>query len=43
MRALRCNAFGAPESLVVEDIASTVPGQGEVLVDVKAAGVNFPD
>ena len=43
MRALRCNAFGAPESLVVEDIASPVPGQGEVLVDVKAAGVNFPD
>ena len=43
MRALRCNAFGAPESLVVEDIASPVPGQGEVLIDVKAAGVNFPD
>jgi NADPH2:quinone reductase len=43
MRAVRCNAFGAPESLVVEDIASPVPGAGEVLIDVKAAGVNFPD
>jgi NADPH2:quinone reductase len=43
MKAVRCNAFGAPESLVVEDIASPVPGAGEVLIDVKAAGVNFPD
>jgi NADPH2:quinone reductase len=35
--------FGPPETLAVEDIPSPVPGPGEVLVRVKAAGVNFPD
>jgi NADPH2:quinone reductase len=28
---------------VVEDVADLVPGAGQVVVDVKAAGVNFPD
>jgi NADPH2:quinone reductase len=43
MKAVLCKAFGPPESLVVEEIADLVPGDGEVVVDVKAAGVNFPD
>ena len=43
MRAVRCNTFGPPESLAVEDIAPLQPAAGEALVDVKAAGVNFPD
>ncbi len=43
MRAVRCNTFGPPESLVVEDIDLPEPKPGEVLIDVKAAGVNFPD
>ena len=43
MRAVRCNQYGLPETLVVEEIASPVPQTGEVLVSVKAAGVNFPD
>jgi NADPH2:quinone reductase len=43
MRAILCKAFGPPESLVVEDIASPVPGPGEVVISVKAASVNFPD
>ena len=43
MRALRCNTFGPPESLAVEDIAPLQPAAGEALVDVKAAEVNFPD
>jgi NADPH2:quinone reductase len=43
MKALLCRAYGPPESLVVEEVATPVPGPGEVLVDVKAAGVNFPD
>ena len=43
MRAVLCKAFGPPESLVVEDVPSPTPGRGEVLVGVKAAGVNFPD
>ena len=43
MRALLCKAYGPPESLVVEDVPSPVPGPTDVVVSVKAAGVNFPD
>jgi NADPH2:quinone reductase len=43
MKAVLCKAFGEPESLVIEDIPSPVPGPGEVLVDVHASAVNFPD
>ncbi|MBP8295038.1 MAG: NADPH:quinone oxidoreductase family protein [Burkholderiales bacterium] len=43
MRALLCKAHGLPETLTIEELASPVPGPGQVLIDVKAAGVNFPD
>ncbi len=43
MKAVLCKAWGPPESLVVEDVPSPVPGAGEVLIEVHAAGVNFPD
>ena len=43
MKALRCVHHGPPDRLVVEEIAAPVPGPGEVLVEVKSAGVNFPD
>lgn len=43
MRAVLCKAYGMPGDLVVEEVPSPRPGQGEVLVSVKAAGVNFPD
>lgn len=43
MRAVLCKAYGPPESLVVEDVASPQPGRGEVVVAMRAAGVNFPD
>lgn len=43
MKALVCKAYGPPETLVVEQGADPVPGAGEVLVGVKAAGINFPD
>lgn len=43
MKAVRCNAFGPPETLVVEDLPPPQAGAGEVVVDVRAAGVNFPD
>ena len=43
VKAVLCKAFGPPESLVVEDIPSPVPGPGEVVISVKAASVNFPD
>jgi NADPH2:quinone reductase len=43
MRAVLCKSYGPPDTLVVEDIASPTPGHGQVVVSVKAAGVNFPD
>lgn len=43
MKALLCKAFGDPASLVCEEVADPVPGSGEALVAVRAAGVNFPD
>jgi NADPH2:quinone reductase len=43
MRAVLCKAYGPPDTLAVEDIASPEPGPGEVRVAVHAAGLNFPD
>ncbi len=43
MKAILCKAFGPPESLVFEEVASPVPGPGEVVISVRAASVNFPD
>jgi NADPH2:quinone reductase len=43
MKALVCKEFGPPEKLVIEDHDDPVPRDGQVLVDIKAAGINFPD
>lgn len=43
MKALRCVRHGTPDMLTVEQVDTPVPGPGQVLVQVKAAGVNFPD
>jgi len=43
MKAVLCKAFGPPESLVIESVESPTPGHGQVVVSVKACGVNFPD
>lgn len=43
MKAIRCSAWGPPDDLVLEDLPDPAPGAGEVVVDVRAAGVNFPD
>ncbi len=43
MRAILCKAFGPPESLVLEEIDDPHAGQGQVVVDVHACAVNFPD
>jgi NADPH2:quinone reductase len=43
VRAVVCKAFGPPEDLVVEELADPTPGKGQVLIDVKAAAVTFPD
>jgi NADPH:quinone reductase-like Zn-dependent oxidoreductase len=39
-RAVRLNEYGGIEVLQVVDVARPVPGPGEVLVRVKAAGIN---
>lgn len=43
MKAVLCKAFGPPETLVVEDLPDPTPGAGEVVVAVKAVGLNFFD
>src|SRR6478672_6516134 len=44
MRAARCLAYGEPEqAVIVGDLPAPSPGAGEVLVDVAAASVNYPD
>src|SRR5260221_514155 len=43
MKAVLCKDWGPPDALVVEDIPSPAPGKGQLLVSVKASGVNFPD
>ena len=43
MKALVSTAPGGPETLELTENPDPLPGPGLVLVDVKAAGVNFPD
>ena len=43
MKALVVRKFGAPDTLKVEEWSVPAPGAGEVLVNVHAAGINFPD
>ena len=43
MKAVSCKEFGPPESLVVEEVADPSAGPGQVVIDVHACGVNFPD
>jgi NADPH2:quinone reductase len=43
VRAVICKAFGEPETLVVEEVADPVAGEGELRIAVAAAGVNFAD
>lgn len=43
MKAIRCNTYGPPSSLRLEEVADLKPDKKEVLVRVEACGVNFPD
>jgi NADPH2:quinone reductase len=43
MKAVLCKAFGPPESLAIEEVEPLKPGKGQVVIRVKACGVNFPD
>jgi NADPH2:quinone reductase len=43
VRALLCTQYGPPDLLELRELPSPEPGSGEVVISVKAAGVNFPD
>ena len=43
MKAIVCEEFGPIEDLKYTDVETPEPGKGEVRVNVKATGVNFPD
>ena len=43
MKAVLCKSYGPPESLVIENIDSPIPDKGEIIISVKACGLNFPD
>jgi len=43
MKAVRVHAPGGPEALRYEEVAEPAPGQGEAIVKIDAAGVNFID
>lgn len=43
MKALMCKTLGMPNTLVYEEVPDPTPGPGQVLLDMQAAGVNFPD
>ena len=43
MKAIRVKEFGGPEVLRLEEVPSLQPGPGQVVVDIKAAGVNPAD
>ncbi len=43
MKAIICNEFGPVEQLQFADVSEPAAGENDVLIDVTAAGVNFPD
>lgn len=43
MRALLVEALGPPEAHRIAELPDPIPGPGEVVVDIKAAALNFPD
>ena len=43
MKALLSKETGGPETLVLEELESPTPGPGQILVDVAACAINFPD
>ena len=42
-RAAVCTALDGPKSVVTQDVADELVGEGMIRVAVRAAGVNFPD
>lgn len=43
MKAVMCEEYGPVEKLRFKQVANPTVGKGQLLIDVKAAGCNFPD
>jgi len=43
MKALLSRQVGGPETLTLEEVADPTPGPGQVLIAMRACGLNFPD
>lgn len=43
MKAQQCHELGAPDVLRLTEVPEPTAGPGEVVVEVHAAGINFPD
>jgi NADPH2:quinone reductase len=43
MRAVRVHELTGPTALRVDEVPDLTPGAGQIVIDVRAAGVNFPD
>lgn len=43
MKALLCTEYGPLDKLTVGELPSPTPGPGQVVIDVKASSLNFPD
>jgi NADPH2:quinone reductase len=43
MKAMLCTHYGPPEEMELRDVPAPEAGKGQVLIAVKACGVNFPD
>lgn len=43
MKAVVCKSYGPPENLTLEELPDPAPARGQVLLDLYAAGLNFPD
>tara|TARA_A100000171_G_scaffold50510_1_gene62160 strand:- start:1530 stop:2549 length:1020 start_codon:yes stop_codon:yes gene_type:complete len=43
MKAILCKEYGGPEKLIIGDTDSPIPEPDQVVVDVYAASINFPD
>lgn len=43
MRAILCHTYAPPEALVFEEAPDPTPGPGQIVIDVRAAGIGFVD
>lgn len=43
MKAVLCKSFGSIDNLIIEEITNLKPEKDEIVISVKACGLNFPD